>query len=136
MLFLQQLLSVTQKMHPQERLKALINALPTQGIIYNRLTELELIAPQEVISQAHTVVKFVMNFIHEILENANALEEEKLNFVDTQMEEMEKRLSETMRTDLGMEPVSSIHRLQADQLPKQSAISAGNGTIGRLHPKL
>jgi hypothetical protein len=41
-----------------------------------------------------------------------------------------------MRTDLGIESVSSVHQLQADQLPKRSAISADNETISRLPPKL
>jgi hypothetical protein len=121
---------------PQKKLKALINALPAQGVIYNRLGELELIAPEEVISQARAFVKFIMGFVHEILENANALEEEKLDLADTQMEKMEKELSEIMRTDLGIESVSSVHQLKADQLPKRSAISADNDTISRLPPKL
>ena len=91
-----------------ERAVAILGAMPGRVTIYNRLSELELIGSEEVISQARALAKFVGDFFNKLTENADTPQLPVINSFDAQYDQMEKQLYKAMRADLGVESVSLV----------------------------
>lgn len=88
---------------PGERDAALIRALPERGAIYHRAGEVELIAPEEVTSQAVAMTRLVMSYSDELMKYAGKVPEAVIETLYERGSEMEKQLFKAMRADLGIE---------------------------------
>jgi hypothetical protein len=86
----------------EKRRRSIIEIIPTRRLEYNYLGELELIAPEEVTSQAKALVRFVNEkMLDEAITSAEFLNSPDFQSVDDQIDEMQDRLFKAMRSDLG-----------------------------------
>jgi hypothetical protein len=89
---------------PEKQTGVILGALPKRGTIYSRLSELELIAPDEVSSHAQTLVSRVMDLQDELLQGSRPRGSRPRNV--SLIDETEKKLLKVMRANLGIESES------------------------------
>lgn len=81
-----------------------------RSAMYSRLSEVELVGSEEVISTAQAMSRYVTNFFGSLIEpdlvdsNVPPMARQP---VSEPLDEVEKRLNEAMRADLGVEPVDT-----------------------------
>jgi hypothetical protein len=82
-----------------------------RAAMYSRLSEVELVGSEEVISRAQALSRSVTQFFGRLIEKDLAdvaeLPKKTGSTVSEPLNELEKRLNEAMRADLGVEPIDT-----------------------------
>jgi hypothetical protein len=82
-----------------------------RAVMYSRLSEVELVGSEEVISRAQALSQWVTQSFAKLIEpklvDSDDLPKETRLPVMEPLSEVEKRLNEAMRADLGVEPVDT-----------------------------
>jgi hypothetical protein len=91
---------------PEEKPGIVFRTSQARDNAFLRLGELELIAPKEVVFLAHVAFDLELDFSAQTVRNIDSLDESIIDSFSARIHEADKRLYESMRTDLGIEPRS------------------------------